>query len=170
MMLMLASRKSDNSFSQLVIIWSKLWFSLFMACWLSYFGKRTQRVCWSSGNVFLLRGLYTLVTEGPIFFWEVLGFDIGEVIIRFCHNQKWPIKSIWPRFNSTGSCQTTRGDNFHCRLDGRAVCPTLAASLAPSFSEPSRLRFIFLFFLTSVTFRVILLYCAGVEEETSFPH
>lgn len=24
-------------------------------------------------------GLYTLVTEGPIFFWEVLGFDIGEV-------------------------------------------------------------------------------------------
>ena len=129
MMLMLASRKSDNSFSQLVIIWSKLWFSLFMACWLSYFGKRTQRVRYASGNVFLLRGLYTLVTEGPIFFWEVLGFDIGEVIIRFCHNQKWPIKSIWPRFNSTGSCQTTRGDIFSSQVGWKSSMPYLGRFL-----------------------------------------
>ena len=147
MMLMLASRKSDNSFSQLVIIWSKLWFSLFMACWLSYFGKRTQRVCWSSGNVFLLRGLYTLVTEGPIFFWEVLGFDIGEVIIRFCHNQKWPIKSIWPRFNSTGSCQTTRGDTFALQVGWKSSMPYLGrflgAQLFGAISAQVHFSFVF---------------------------
>ena len=116
--------------------------------------KRTQRVCCISGNVFFPRGLYTLVTEGPIFFWEVLGFDIGEVIIRFATT-----KSDQLNPNGRGSILLDRtkpnvGTIFHCRLDGRAVCPTLAASLAPSFSEPSRLRFIFLFFLTSVTLSV----------------
>ena len=33
-----------------------------------------------NNSAIIARGLYTLVTEGPIFFWEVLGFDIGEVI------------------------------------------------------------------------------------------
>merc|ERR1712110_1174931 len=32
-----------------------------------------------NNSAIIARGLYTLVTEGPIFFWEVLGFDIGEV-------------------------------------------------------------------------------------------
>ena len=29
-----------------------------------------------NNSAIIARGLYTLVTEGPIFFWEVLGFDI----------------------------------------------------------------------------------------------
>ena len=141
MMSMLASMKSDNSFSQFEIIWSKLWFSLFLAWWLSY-SKRTQRVYCASGNVFSLRGLYTLVTEGPIFFWEVLGFDIGEVI-RFCHNQNWPLKTKWPRFNSTGSCQTI----FSLQVGWKSSMPYLGrflgAQLFGAISAQVHFSFVF---------------------------
>ena len=36
-------------------------------------------------------GLYVLVTEGPTFFWEVLGFDIYKVTYNYNTRIKWKV-------------------------------------------------------------------------------
>ena len=88
------------------------------------------------------------MTEGPIFFWEVLGFDIGEVCCSFKslnqnQTKKWLNFFFFSKLN-----QKVVQPGFGFRWDGRAVCPTLVAFLVPSFLEQYLLRLIMMVIYT----------------------
>ena len=143
MMSMLASRKSDNSFSQFEIVWAKLWVSLLtqllwqthstglLILWQCLLAQGSLHTCHRGSNILL----------GGSRLWHWRGNN------QVCHNQKWSIKSKWPRFNSIGSHQTKRGDNFSLQVGWKSSMPYLGRFLGAQLfgAISAQVHFSFLF-------------------------